>query len=81
LASIGTPAIQAVQQLLEMLNQVDPENDSRGMQQRYFSFALFDDRGMLSRSLDGVDREALYKAVRSGLRNQVGRARGSIGSV
>jgi len=81
LASIGTPAIQAVPQLLEMLNQVDPENDSRGMQQRYFSFALFDDRGMLSRSLDGVDREALYKAVRSGLRNQVGRARGSIGSV
>ena len=36
---------------------------------------------MLSRSLDGVDREALYKAVRAGLKNQDGRARGSIGSV
>ena len=52
------------------------------MQQRYLAFALFDqDGGMLSRSLEGVDREALYKAVRSGLKNEDGRARGSIGSV
>ena len=36
---------------------------------------------MLSRSLEGVDRDALYKAVRAGLKNQDGRARGSIGSV
>jgi len=36
---------------------------------------------MLGRSLDGVDRAALYKAVRAGLRNQDGRARGSFGSV
>ncbi len=79
LASIGAPARQAVPQLLEMLAQVDPENDPRGMQQRYLCFALFD--GMLSRSLDGVDMQALYKAVRAGLKNQDGRARGSIGSV
>jgi hypothetical protein len=52
------------------------------MQQRYFTFALFENRdGLLSRSLQGVDREALYKAVRAGLQNQDGRARGSIGSV
>ena len=81
LASIGTPAMQTVPELLELLAQVDKENDPRGMQQRYLSFALFDDGGMLSRSLDGVDREALYKAVRAGLKNQDGRARGSIGSV
>ncbi|MHB8974121.1 MAG: DUF6288 domain-containing protein [Pirellulaceae bacterium] len=81
LASIGTPAMQTVPELLELLAHVDKENDPRGMQQRYLSFALFDDGGMLSRSLDGVDREALYKAVRAGLRNQDGRARGSIGSV
>jgi len=31
--------------------------------------------------LEGVDRPALYKAVRAGLKNQDGRARGSIGSV
>ena len=58
-----------------------PQSDPRGMQQRYLSFALFDNGGMLSRSLEGVDREALYKAVRAGLKNQDGRARGSIGSV
>jgi hypothetical protein len=81
LASIGAPAMQTVPQLLELLAQVDKENDPRGMQQRYLSFALFADGGMLSRSLAGVDREALYKAVRAGLKNQDGRARGSIGSV
>ncbi len=81
LASIGPPAMQTVPQLLELLAQVDTENDPRGMQQRYLSFALFDDGGMLGKSLDGVDRKALYKAVRAGLKNQDGRARGSIGSV
>ena len=82
LASIGKPASVAVPELLELLAQVDPKSDPRGMQQRYFTFALFENReGMLSRSLDGVDSEALYKAVRAGLLNQDGRARGSIGSV
>lgn len=86
LAAIGTPAMPAVPQLLELLAKVDAENDPRGMQQRYLCFALFDDGeehsvGMLNSSLEGVDRELLYKAVRAGLRNQDGRARGSIGSV
>lgn len=81
LAAIGAPAMQTVPQLLELLTQVDPQSDPRGMQQRYLSFALFDGGGMLSRSLEGVDREALYEAVRAGLKNQDGRARGSIGSV
>jgi hypothetical protein len=81
LGAIGKPAMQTVPQLLELLAQVDIENDPRGMQQRYLSFALFDRDGMLGRSLDGVDREALYNAVRAGLKNQDGRARGSIGSV
>ena len=82
LAAIGTPAMPAVPELLELLAQAVPANDPRGMQQRYLSFALFDrDGGMLSQSLDGVDLDALYKAVRAGLKNQDGRARGSIGSV
>lgn len=81
LAAIGKPAMQAVPQLLELLAQVDLENDPRGMQQRYLSFALFERDGMLGRSLEGVDREALYNAVCAGLKNQDGRARGSIGSV
>ena len=82
LASIGAPAMKCVPRMLELLAQVDPKNDPRGMQQRYFTFALFENRdGLLSRSLEGVDREALYKAVSAGLQNQDGRARGSIGSV
>lgn len=81
LAAIGAPAMKAVPQLLELLAQVNPQGDPRGMQQRYLSFALFDGGGMLSRSLEGVDRAALYQAVRAGLKNQDGRARGSIGSV
>ena len=81
LAAIGAPAMKAVPQLLELLAQVDVNNDPRGMQQRYLSFALFDRDGMLGRSLEGVDRPALYKAVRAGLKNEDGRARGSIGSV
>lgn len=86
LAAIGAPAREAVPQLLELLARVDEKNDPRGMQQRYLTFCLFDTNGehgsgMLSRSLEGVDREALYKAVRAGLRNQDGRARGAIGSV
>ncbi len=82
LASIGEPAMSAVPELLEMLAKGPSENDPRGMEQRYLCFALFDQRGgMLGRSLEGVDREALYAAVRAGLRNEDGRARGSIGSV
>ena len=82
LAAIGKPALGAAPQLLELLAEVDVENDPRGMQQRYLSFALFNQRGgMLSRSLEGVDRELLFKAVRAGLKNEDGRARGSFGSV
>ncbi|MFT6862366.1 MAG: hypothetical protein ACJAVK_000924 [Akkermansiaceae bacterium] len=82
LAAIGTPAMKTVPELLKILTKVDPKNDPRGMQQRFFSFALFNNReGILSRSLKGVDREVLYKAVKAGLKNEDGRARGSIGSV
>lgn len=81
LAAIGKPASNTVPLLLEIMARVDGENDPRGMQQRYLSFALFDRDGMLGRSLEGVDRQALYKAVRAGLKNEDGRARSSIGSV
>ena len=81
LAAIGAPATKAVPQLLELLARVDVKHDPRGMQQRYLSFALFERDGMLGRSLEGVDRPALYKAVRAGLKNEDGRARGSIGSI
>jgi hypothetical protein len=82
LASIGNPAMSTLPDLLTMLADRDVEADPRGMQQRYLCFALFQQRGgMLGRSLDGVDRQLLYAAVKAGLRNEDGRARGSIGSV
>ena len=82
LAAIGDAAVPAVPELLELLAHVDKEKDPRGMQQRYLSFALFNRRGgMLGRSLEGVDRELLYRAVRAGLKNDDGRARGSFGLV
>ncbi len=82
LAAIGDPAVPAVPALLERLAVGPSTDDPRGMEQRYLCFALFDRRGgMLGRSLEGVDREALYTAVRAGLRNEDGRARGSIGSI
>lgn len=82
LASIGDAAMPTVPKLLEMLAAEPSTADPRGMEQRYLCFALFDRRdGLLKRSLDGVDREALYAAVRAGLRNEDGRARGVLGSV
>lgn len=81
LAKIGPAAKPAIPKLLGLLAEVDKAKDPRGMQQRYLTFALFDGDGMLGGSLDGVDREALYQAVRAGLQNQDGRARGSLSSV
>ena len=82
LARIGKSAMKAVPELLELLAKVDLKNDPRGMQQRFFTDALFASRGgMLSRSLDGVDRKLLYKAVLAGLKNEDGRTRGNLGSV
>lgn len=82
LAAIGDPAVPAIPELLARLAVGPSEDDPRGMEQRYLCFALFNRRGgMLGRSLDGLDREALYTAVRAGLRNEDGRARGSIGSI
>jgi hypothetical protein len=52
------------------------------MEQRYLTFALFDRRnGLLKNSLEQVDPELLYTAVRAGLTNQDGRSRGTIGSI
>ncbi len=82
LAAIGQEAMPAVPDLLAMLATHDVEGDPRAMQQRYLCFALFDRRdGLLRGSLEGVDREALFAAVREGLRNEDGRARGAIGTV
>ncbi|HSP41768.1 MAG TPA: DUF6288 domain-containing protein [Luteolibacter sp.] len=81
LAGIGEPAMAAAPDMLEMLAREPGPDDPRGMEQRYLCFALFNRDGLLGKSLDGVDRDLLMKAVRAGLKNQDGRARGAIGSV
>ena len=82
LAAIGSPAMKSVPKLLKLFSHRNPKIDPRSMLQRYLCFALFNRRGgLLARSLDGVDRKALLKAVKIGLKNDDGRARGSISSV
>ena len=62
-----------------MLAKGPTKEDPRAMEQRYLCFAVFGQ--MLKKSLDGVDRDLLRKAVGAGLQNQDGRARGSIGGI
>jgi len=52
------------------------------MLQRYLCFALFNSRGgLLGKSLQGVNKQQLLNAVKAGLRNDDGRARGALASV
>ncbi len=82
LARIGQPAQSAVPAMLERLAGPDRKHDPRGMEQRFLCFSLFNRRGgLIGRSLDGVDRELLLRAVCIGLQNEDGRARGSLGTV
>jgi hypothetical protein len=82
LANIGKPANSAIPAMLERLGQVKSKDDPRGTEHRYLCFSLFDRRrGLLAKSLAGVDRELLLKAVRVGLQNEDGRARSTLGSV
>ena len=82
LGAIGEAAMPALPTLLETLAREPEADDPRGMEQRYLCFVLFDQRqGMLRGPLDGVDREALFTAIRAGLRNQDGRARSSVSNV
>ena len=86
LSAIGTKARSAVPDLLKLIAKHHTD-DPRGMTQRFLAFLLFHPgrlgnvRGMLARSLDDVDRELLLPAVQAVLRNEDGRARGTVGSV
>ncbi len=82
LNAIGKPAMVAVPEMLGMAAKGPSAEDPRGMEQRFVVTALFNvRRGLLGKSLDGVDRELLYQAVRSGLQNEDGHARGAFSSV
>ncbi|MFT7678292.1 MAG: hypothetical protein ACI8QC_002278, partial [Planctomycetota bacterium] len=86
LANIGDAARKAAPAMLRLALRVDPQ-DPREFTQRYLAFCLFYPggalkmRGLLARSIDGIDRELLLKAIERLLLNDDGRARGAIGSV
>ena len=81
LAAIGQPSMKTVPRILEMFAE-QSSDDPRGMLQRYLCFALFNNRGgLLGKSLEGVDTNRLLEAVKIGLKNDDGRARGAIGSI
>lgn len=76
LAAIGEAARPAIPDLLDQLIKEPGPDDPRAMERRYLCFALFDK--MLAKSIDGVDREKLLTAMRIGLQNEDGRARGGV---
>jgi hypothetical protein len=79
LAHIGKPAMDALPTLLQRLTRGPTPADPRNMEQRYLCFAVFGQ--MLKNSLEGVDRDLLFKAVAAGLQNQDGRARSDIANI
>ncbi len=81
LAAIGKPALPALPAMLERVNAGPVESDPRGMEQRYFSFAVFGKLLKRHRTLEGVDRDQLRAAMTRGLQNQDGRARSQISEI
>jgi hypothetical protein len=79
LAGIGEPAMATLPRILERLALPPPQDDPRGMEQRYLCSVVFS--RMLKNSLAGVDEALLRNAIVAGLQNQDGRARGEIGRV
>ncbi len=83
LAGIGEPARAAVPAMLRLAVRSDPA-DPREFTQRYLAFCLFYKggalkmRGLLSRSVNGVDRSELLPAIARLLRNDDGRARSAL---
>lgn len=82
LAALGKEQRQAsLPDLLVMISRPVP-GDPRGMAQRAAAEAMFSRRGgIMGESLDGVDRELLYPAIKALLQNQDGRARGELAPI
>lgn len=86
LANIGDAAREAAPAMLRLAMR-DDAKDPRGFTQRYLAFCLFYPggalkmRGLLARSVDGIDRELLLPAIERLLLNDDGRARAALGNV
>ncbi|QTN33962.1 HEAT repeat domain-containing protein [Akkermansiaceae bacterium] len=80
LAKIGEPAMVALPELLTMIAKGPTKEDPRAMEQRYLSFTVFGE--MLRRAdIASVDKDLLRQAVAAGLRNEDGRARGTVSGI
>ena len=80
LANIGNDAMVALPELLTMLAKGPSDEDPRAMEQRFLSFAIFDQ--MLKRgSLDGIDQALLREAITATLKNEDGRSRGTVSNM
>jgi tetratricopeptide (TPR) repeat protein len=88
LAGIGGPARKAVPELLRLV-LADQKGDPRATKRRYLGMALFMSgyadnaprRGLLADSLEGVDRQMLYPAVKRMLEIDDGLARSQMAAV
>jgi hypothetical protein len=81
LGAIGSAAMPALPAMLERVIQGPSKEDPRGMEQRYFSSAIFHNLLNNAKSLEGVDRQQLREAITKSLQNQDGRARGEVSRV
>lgn len=80
LVSIGSPAKDALPEMLRMLAKGESKEDPRAMEQRYLSYFIFGNM-LKNVSINEIDQALLQQAIIAGLRNQDGRARGAISRV
>lgn len=81
LASIGQPAMVALPEMLEMIARKPGAEDPRAMEQRFIATAVFQTMLKNVKSLEGIDKQLLAKAILAGLRNEDGRVRGAISNI
>ena len=81
LAAIGRPAAVALPELLDQIGRDPAADDPRGMEQRFVAMAVFSNLLPRLESLQDIDEDRLRTAIRRGLQNQDGRARGEISEI
>jgi len=86
LMRVGAPARGAVPEMLRLAAR-KPRDDPRNFTQRALAFCLFYPggalgmKGLIADSLEGLDKDLLYTAIREVMKSDDGRARGCMRSV
>lgn len=81
LSAIGTPALDSLPDLLQMIARQPGEDDPRGMEQRFVAFAVFGTLLPRLQSLQDIGDAQLITAIAQGLQNEDGRARSEVSEV